>query len=356
MTMADENVVVIGVGMMTSVGLSALETASSVRASIMRFTETAWYDRRFEPFIIAEIIEDGLPDLAPALAEETGITNRESRMLRLGTMPLLECLKPIVSSSASPGLVLSLPETETTLPLNRQAFLQRFAQQTEGAFDLDISDCDPKGRAGGLVAIGRASQRIREGTADFMLAGGIDTYRALYLLGTLDLENRVKSSANLDGFIPGEGAGFLLLASRNAAEMAGLAPMALLSPVSEGVEEGHLYSEEPYRGEGLAFTFEKFFQENDIVQPIQEVYSSMNGENYWAKEWGVAVLRNAPDFSPEHGMHHPADCLGDTGAACGPLMVGLATLGMVHGYCRSPCLIYCSSDYGERAVLTVNAP
>ena len=59
---------------------------------------------------------------------------------------------------------------------------------------------------------------------------------------------------------------------------------------------------------------------------------------------GRCFLRNRGAFLPDHGMHHPADCYGDTGAACGPLMAGLAALGIKQGYRRSPALVYGSSD------------
>src|SRR5207247_5646166 len=92
-----------------------------------------------------------------------------------------------------------------------------------------------------------------------------------------------------------------------------------------------------------------------ILGLIQEVYSSMNGENHWAKEWGVTRIRSNGTFSPEHGMHHPADCYGDAGAACGPLMTGLAALGIKEGYRAAPALVYASSDQGRRAALSVSA-
>ncbi|MHC4655026.1 MAG: beta-ketoacyl synthase N-terminal-like domain-containing protein [Planctomycetota bacterium] len=354
--MADNDVVIIGTGMMSAVGLTAAETAASVRAATSRFTETTWLDKRFEPFMVAEVMEEALPDLVPTFTEEKDLTYRESRMLRLGTEPLLDCVKPISSKTERLGLILALPETETTLPLDRPKFLQRFAKQTEEVFDLNKSSSTPKGRAGGLLAIGQASRMIREGIVKFMIAGGIDTYRDLYVLGTLDMQGRVKSSSNLDGFVPGEGAGFLLLAGRQAAETAGLKPLAIISPVFEGFEEGHLGSEQPYTGDGLAAAVEKMFQESSLNEPVQEVYSSMNGENHWSKEWGVAYLRNQANFNPEHGIHHPADCFGDTGAACGLLLTGLAALGMMQGYRQNPSLVYCSSDQGQRAVLAVSSP
>jgi len=116
-----------------------------------------------------------------------------------------------------------------------------------------------------------------------------------------------------------------------------------------------LYSEEPYRGDGLAQAVQQLAQLGALVGPIQEVYSSMNGENHWAKEWGVTRIRGNGTFSAEHGMHHPADCYGDTGAASGPLMTGLAALGLREGYRAAPALVYASSDQGQRAALAVSA-
>ena len=348
------DVVVVGAGMITAVGLSAAETAASVRSGTARFAETSIHDKRFEPFVLAEVPEDGLPDLADELAKE-GLTAREARMLRLAAAALGECLKSLPPGEPPPGLSLALPESETTRSLEHRVFLERLGRQTGWRFDPRRSDASHRGRAGGLAAVGQASEPIRMGRARFMLAGGVDTYRDLYVLGTLDMQQRVKSAANLDGFIPGEGAAFLLLADRDAASGAGLAPWGTVSVVTQTLEPGHLYSEEPYRGDGLAQAVQQLAQSGALAGPIQEVYSSMNGENHWAKEWGVARIRSNGTFSAEHGMHHPADCYGDTGAACGPLMAGLAALGIKQGYRRSPALVYGSSDRGQRAALIVSA-
>ncbi|MBP1762755.1 MAG: Beta-ketoacyl synthase, partial [Firmicutes bacterium] len=131
--------------------------------------------------------------------------------------------------------------------------------------------------------------------------------------------------------------------------------LASLSPVSTGFEEGHMYSEKPYQGEGLAAVFENLFSNSKVSGPVQEVYSSMNGENFWAKEWGVAYLRNRTAFDAGYRMHHPADCLGDTGAACGIIFIILTTLGFQKGYRQSPALITCSSDRGDRAAVIVQS-
>ena len=139
--------VVVGVGMMTAVGLTVAETAASVRAATMRFTETPIRDHRFEPFTLAEVPQDGLPELAEEVAGTPGLTSREMRMLRLATMPLLEALAMLQGKAPAPPLVLSLPETETMRPLDGKAFLGPLARQVDGAFDLARSDASHRGRA-----------------------------------------------------------------------------------------------------------------------------------------------------------------------------------------------------------------
>src|SRR6266571_1153002 len=242
-----DNVVIVGAGMVTAVGLSAAETAASVRSGTARFAESSILDKQFEPFVLAEVPEEGLPELSEEVAR-AALTAREARMIRLATVALAGCLKSLPQGEPPPGLSLALPESETTRPLKHQEFLKHLGQQTGWRFDAKTSDASHRGRAGGLAAIGQASEPIRMGRAKFMLAGGVDTFRDLYILGTLDMEQRVKSAANLDGFIPGEGAAFLLLSSANT----DVAPLAALSLVAQAMENGHLYSEQPYRGDGLA--------------------------------------------------------------------------------------------------------
>src|SRR5215210_1658634 len=308
--MASDQVFVVSVGMMTAVGLTTAETAASVRSATMLFAESPIRDHRFNQFVLAQVIEEGLPELSKEVAQATGLTSREMRMLRLATMPLRECLKPLLEGAQAPGLVLALPETETKVPLDGKSFLQLLAQQTGNSFNLKQSGAPHVGRAGGLAAVGQAAETIRQGKARLMLAGGVDTYRDLYVLGTLDMEKRVKSAAHLDGFIPGEGAGFVLLASIDAAAEMGLDLLASISPVFQGTEPGHLYSRDPYKGDGLAMAVEKLTSSGAAGAPIAEVYSSMNGESYWGKEWGVSFIRNRPAFLPDQEIHNPADCLG----------------------------------------------
>ena len=353
--------VIVAVGMTTPVGLTAPETAAAVRAGISLFAQSNLHDHRFEPFVLAEVPEDGMASLAEGVTPPPpapGLTARESRLLRLATQPLRECLTVVPSGAPKPGVVVALPSSRLTSgqrPIDPAGFLGRLAAQVGGAVELGRSDASQTGRAGGIAAIHMAASYVSAGHAPFMVAGGVDTFRDLYVLGALDLQKRVKSSTHLDGFVPGEAAAFVLLTARATAQSAGLRPLAAVTPGAFGEESGHLYSEAPYLGDGLAQTVSALVTGGALPVPVREVYSSMNGEQHWAKEWGVSHLRNRAAFDPNHSLHHPADCTGDTGAACGPLMVGLAALGLSGGYCQSPCLVYGSSDDGARGALGVVA-
>jgi 3-oxoacyl-[acyl-carrier-protein] synthase-1 len=349
------NIVIVGVGLVSAVGLSAAETSASVRARVMRFAETDLRDRSFDRFTLAEVPDDELETLTGPPLSIDGLSARDARLLRLALAALRECVSPLGKLDRPLGLCLALPEAETTRPQNRAKLLSELSRHSGSIVDAAGSDASHTGRAGGLIAVGQAVLAIQRGLSEFMIAGGVDSYRDLYVLGCLDLDGRIKSRTNLDGFVPGEAAAFVLLTTERAAAARGLTVLARVSPVSMGFEVGHLRSEQPYLGDGLATTVTQLGSFGAVPEPIAEVFSSMNGESHWTKEWGVAYIRNKALFRETHGIHHPADCLGDTGAASGPLMVALAALGIARNYRQSPAMVYGSSDYGPRAAVIVSA-
>jgi 3-oxoacyl-[acyl-carrier-protein] synthase-1 len=347
------DVVVVSTGLMCSVGLTTKEVAAAARAKTMRFEDSPVFDHRFNPVAAALVPDDALPPLREPVAAIPSLPSRVLRMLRLATMPLRECAAPLGGAPAA--LFLALPETVTTVDLDPARFATWLALQVPDVCSAARTFANRDGRAGGLFAIGEAVDAISTGRAEFAIAGGVDTYLDLFVLGTLNAEGRVKSPTTLDGFVPGEGAAFVLLTSPAAAAARGLLPLGRLSPVARGHEAGHLYSDQPYRGDGLTATIRSLLTRAGSLPPVEEVYSAMNGESHWGKEWGVAFLRNRAAFAEGHAVTHPADCYGEIGAASGPMLVALAALGIRAGKTRSPALVYASSDRGPRAACAVQA-
>ncbi|MDP3822218.1 MAG: hypothetical protein Q8R33_12155 [Burkholderiales bacterium] len=342
------DLVIASAGVVTPIGLSLPETAASARARVARLREIDWRDRRFEPFIVGSVPEDGLPDLAEGLAG-LPLQYREARMLRLAHVALEEALAPLQGKADLIPLLLGLPELHTTLPLSAKKFMGHLDMQLPGALDVERSRAVSRGRAGGLMALREAAARLARGDSPFVLVGGVDCLVDLYVLGTLDLQGRIRNEVNSDGFSPSEGAAFLLLSLASTAQSHGLTPLAHVLGYAHGQETGHIYSDDKYLGEGLAATFASLLSETPPPQPIGSVYTSFNGERYWAREFGVARLRQAPAFAADHQMEHPAECFGDMGSAQGPALAALAAHGVQQGYRQSPCLVYASSDHGDRA-------
>lgn len=341
------------VGLLTPVGGCAAQTAASVRAGISGFRESPVHNKHFRPMTLALVPDDALPPLAEPL-EAAGLTARQARMLRLAGPALAEALESLPPDSSRPPLFLALPEAEAgrSSPAGDD-FLEHLSIQSEMAFDGAASQAFPSGRAGGFQAMAAAITGLTQGDHDYIVVGGLDSHLDLYLLGTLDQDNRVLAEGIMDGFAPGEGAAFLLLASEAGKAKLGAQKTPHLAPPGLAEEPGHRGSKEPYKGEGLAEAVRLALAQSGGA-PVRTVLAGLNGESFGAKEWGVTALRNHGAIDPESRFEHPADCCGDTGAAVGPLLVGLAALGLRAGTLPGPCLAWGSSEGASRAAICVS--
>jgi 3-oxoacyl-[acyl-carrier-protein] synthase-1 len=344
---------IVGAGLVCPVGLSLAESAAAARARLARFRESDCLDMSFSPYIVAQLPEEGLPALADALCQWS-LQSREARMLRLAHAALADLFATLPADLPAVPLLLGLPEHHTLQPLDAQRFLADLACQAGLCFDAGASIAAPRGRAAGLMALAQAAGRIDRGQAEMMLVGGVDSLLDLYVLESLDRARRIRGETVSDGFTPGEGAAFVLLASEGAAERHGLMPLARVLACGSGVEPGHLYSDEPYLGEGLAAAITATLEAAAMPGPIQTIYCSFNGERYWAREFGVARIRNGEHFADDARMEHPAECCGDLGAAHGVALAALAVDGLAKGYRRGPALVYASSDHGDRAATVLD--
>lgn len=351
--MPGQELTILSVGMVTSVGIGARQTAASVRAGIARFGQTSIYNKRFQPFKMALLPEEALPPLEASLEVLVGLTARQMRMLRLAAPALREVLVEVPNPDQVPVL-LGTPEAFPGRPdPTGEKFLDHLAVQAGLKFNVSQSKLVPGGRASGLMALKEGVEWITSGKQKYVIVGGVDTYLDLYLLGALDRENRILAEGVMDGFVPGEGAGFLLL-STDKVKSTELKPIASVEAAAVGIEKGHRYSEEVYRGDGLSETFQTLFNFlSSSNEKVQTVFAGFNGESFGSKEWGVAYLRNKDRFAGAFRLEHPVDCFGDTGAALGPIMMGLATIGMQKGYIKGPCLVWCPSDREERAAVLI---
>lgn len=344
MSGAAPGVDVVGLGATTPVGLDVPTTETSVRAGLVRFAESGILNRALERQVASFLGEHHLPALE---VDGTRLSSTWIRMLRLSTYALAESCARLTGTAP---LLLALPEDRWGIQLpSSRVMVEQLARQTGVRLDVANSRVYRHGGASGLLALRDAMRLLSTGHASTVIVGGLDTFNHPRRLAALDTEERLRPRGT-DGFIPGEAAGFLLLSTPEAARRLGLKPVARITHVGVGAERGHRYSDEPYLGDGLAHAFQALFAGMPGNAPkVRCVFAGFNGESLPTKEWGVAYLRNAERFQESHHLEHPADCVGDAGAALGPLMLVLAAERLRIGQVKGPTLVWSTSDLEARA-------
>lgn len=345
---------VLALGMVSPVGLTASAVAAATRAGISRVQETPFVDLHFQPLLGACVPDRYLPELPAAVTTRGGFAFREERMLRLSGLALREATR---QCQEPPSVFLALPEDcEAALGRTPSRFFQALAEVAGVSLDIERSRCFPMGRAAGLLALQEASEQVARRQLANVIIGGADSFMDPLVLSTFEQEGRLRRGGPSDGFFPGEGAAFLWLGAEGSGRRSRVKPIACIEGVGTGREPGHRYSQEPYRGEGLAEAFQALFASRPASAPrVGCVYTGLNGESFWAKEWGVAFLRAKARFNEDVSIYHPVENFGDPGAALGPLMLGLTAIGLQRGYRHGPCLVWCSSDREERGAALVSS-
>lgn len=360
---------ILSVGLTCAVGLRAPFAAAAVRAGIMKFEESDTFDRRGQPFVQARVPLARLPKLPQTPAS---LTAYETKLVRLAFAAASEALAPVTHLLASeprhgsmraPHLggapvqrrsagsylpvTLALPGAHPGLaPLARPDPCLRTLM---ASLHIDPAQARTvtRGRASGLLALGEAISCIEAGEP-LALAVAADSFDEPDLLAALDHEDRVRADGVYDGFTPGEAGASILLAAHGTAARLGRPLLGHVDAVTTADEPGHRYSAEPHRGDGLAAAIREILTGSPTALQIPIIYAGLNGEGLFAKEWGVAHIRNCDHFPPDARLEHPADCLGDTGTASGLLLTILAALDPRRS-AAAPTLVWAASDHEMRA-------
>ena len=342
-----------GIGMITPVGANTAMTAAAVRAGVSAFQPTGFYLDDDNYVRMARVPREALDvSLNNDLPED--FTARQIRLMQLATLALVQ-IKPALPKNQKIPLFIAGPEQliEGDQPMNG-AFLENLSKQTGINFDLPLSRVISTGRAGGLAVFNLAFRYLASSNENFVVVAGVDTFYDGQILQQLLQDDRLLVGGNMDGFIPGEGAAFLLLSRHQIPQAKDNVRTVTLCDPGLGNEPGHRESQEPYRGDGLAAAVAKALG-NSKTAKIKTLYSSMNGEHFFAKEHGVALLRNGHLLEENMKIEHPADCFGDLGAAFGPVMTGIISVHLMNNHAASPCMVCCSSDKAPRAAMVMHA-
>jgi 3-oxoacyl-[acyl-carrier-protein] synthase-1 len=323
---------------------------ATTRAGISRIGNSLVMDKHFEAIQMGLVPEDALPPLPPDI-DELGLPSRARRMLRLAA-PVLQA----VAAEAGEGphrIFTGLPQLDGAESPWLANFHRLLGQMANVPIDLAASRTIPLGRAAALMAIEAGMQALEHDNAKAVIVGGVDSFLDLKLLAELEAEGRILGPRVMDGFIPGEGAAYLVLKPPGAAAAG---PPILALGATSLPDPGHRYGSEPAKGEGLAKALEALRAGlGSTPPPVNTTFAGFNGENFDAKMWGVARLRHTDFFAPTMSMQHPASSIGDTGAASGAIMSSLAVTALARGDRTGPALVWAASDRESRACALISA-
>jgi 3-oxoacyl-[acyl-carrier-protein] synthase-1 len=122
-------------------------------------------------------------------------------------------------------------------------------------------------------------------------------------------------------------------------------------------ETAHVGAEEPLRGEGMTQAIklalaEAGYQMHDIDYRISDV----SGEQYYFKEAALGLNRVLRKRKVDFELWHPAECIGEVGAASGPVCVAIARMAALKAYAPGPAaLLHFSNDDGLRLAVVASA-
>src|SRR5262249_9760851 len=163
-------------------------------------------------------------------------------------------------------------------------------------------------------------------------------------------EDRVLTNENSNGFLPGEGAGALLVARPSGQ------PELVCVGLGFGVELAHINSDEPLRADGLTRALNAALAEAGCeIYDLDFRITDIAGEQYYFKEAALALGRILRRPKDEFDIWHPAEYIGETGAVAGTAALAVANAACRKGYAPGPrILMHLANDGGERAATVLH--
>ncbi|WP_437310828.1 beta-ketoacyl synthase N-terminal-like domain-containing protein [Sorangium sp. So ce388] len=280
------------------------------------------------------------------------------RLAELATSALREVAGKLVGSAvirASPlDLYLGLPEPRPgwTISDARHVieYLRGLILPGLGALRIHVG---PQGHASTLDAIGKVARKIAESQVDLCIVGGVDSYLDPATLDWL-YENRQLSGENVRaGFFPGEGAGFLAIASTRALRELRLSSLCTIAGAHAAVETKLIKTDDINVAKALTEAVAGATRGLELPgEVVDSIYCDINGERYRSEEWGFVALKLPYVCRDTTTYDVPAVSWGDVGAASGALFAVLAVQGWQRSYARGPrALLWAGSEAGLRAAV-----
>lgn len=336
-----QELTIIASGMVTGVGLNAPATCAAIRTGITNFVETRFMDAGGE-WIIGSYVPLEQP------------WRGRSKLVHLVVPAIRECIAAITNFKAEKTPLL-LCVAEKDRPGRLEGLDDLLINEVQDELGLrfhEKSAVISNGRVGGVDAIKLASTLIHKERLPYCIIAGVDTFLIAGTLTAYELRERILTSKNSNGFIPGEAGSAMLLGAGSQGTGSGM----VIKGIGFGKEETTIDAEKPLRADGLVQAIKEALTSAGLsMGDLDYRITDANGEQYIFKEASLALTRILRKRKEEFDIWHPADCIGEVGAATVPCVLGIAMAAARKDYAPgNKVLCHFGNDNGERAAIVLS--
>lgn len=328
-------------GLVTALGYNAPASLAAMRAGLSSVAETRWHD-----------FETGKP-LRGAKVALPQWWDGVGKLAELLAPAVWECLQPLGGAQAAAKTPLLIGVSVPQRP-GRAAGLDcellpevcaRLGCPVHPRSRLFVGD-----QVGAWVALAQARQWLDAGELGHVVVAGVDSYLSEPTLHALADARRLHTSAQSNGFFPGEAAAAVLVGRATGDDELQVVGWG------HGVEPATLGNQLPQRAQGLTEAVRLALADAGVgLNQVAYRLTDLSGEHHKFKEAAfVAGRLNGGERSQPLGLWHPIEYLGEVGAAILPCLLAQALHAGREGYAPGPlALCHVGSDAGARAALVL---
>lgn len=315
---------IVGLGIISCLGEGAEVNAAAMRCDYDGFQETDFN----QPFNVNKQIG------APIEGNLRGI----EKLSYMSTVAVSEAIKNLPNNYQGLNVIYCMPDKNLNTFFNTDEALHEIIDSTFKKMQLgklsSTSTVFWQQRCGFISALKRSQELLYDEKLEFVLIVSIDSLLNSATLSDLGGElfgenRRLLGDEFSDGFVPGEAATAVLLSTPQRMQS-----KVIISGVGEGFESATIDNEEEVlKGKGLSDAIKSASQQAGIeVHDTNYRVSSVSGELYFFKEAALALTASLKQKVPENPLLHPADNIGEVGAAVGGAMVVMDYFSLIKGY------------------------
>ncbi|EAR22485.1 3-oxoacyl-ACP synthase [Nitrococcus mobilis] len=325
-------------GMVTGVGLSAPASCAAIRCAIDNFQETRFMDSGGEWILGCEI---------PLEQPWRGRT----KLVKMLSLALQECLDSVPRLLDPASIPLILGVAESMRPGRIEGLDDALLLEVEAELGVRFHQSSAViagGRVSAVHGLKRARELLTARESDKVIVAGVDGLLTAPALAVLEARDRLLTSQNSDGFIPGEAAAAAVVELARPSQD----PQLLCVGLGFGNEPASVEAEDqPLRADGLVQAIRGALAEVGTTLAATDFrITDVSGEQYGFKEAALSLSRILRERKEEYDLWHPADCIGEVGAAIGPAILGVTHTATAKAYAPgNNVLTHFGNDDGRRA-------